>query len=475
MKKITLAILFLAVIQSSVQAAQKAIYDIVITNGRVINPETGMDAEGMNVGINGHTVAIVTRDPVSGKKAINATGLVVCPGFIDNMSYSPLEPGVWNKLADGVTVNIDMHGGTAFPETWYPDHEKMNWPLHFGASFFYTQARTSLGLGMYDGLTQKQFEKLLAMAEKALNHGCLGVSFPLEYNPGITSNEIIPLMHLAKKYEVPVYFHTRYSSDLPGMTGVDGLEEVLLYARITGAAVHIDHINSTGGTFMMKKALEVLKKAGQEGLDVTACLYPYDFWATYLNSARFDKGWQERFHITYKDLQLGGTSERLTETSFKKYRSMGKLANAFAIPEQDVIDALQSPIVMIGSDAILCPNHNNHPRASGCFSRTIGLYVREKKILTLPEAIRKMTLMPAQRLEKRAPAMRKKGRISPGSDADITVFDFNTIRDRATPEHPEYRSTGVRYVLVMGKVVLDPKGFHTRVREGLPIKSVVEK
>jgi hypothetical protein len=450
-------------------------YDTVILHGRVINPESGLDATGMNVGIRGNSVVIVTSNAIRGKQTIDATGLVVSPGFIDNLSYSPTHPGMWNKLADGVTANIDMHGGTAFPEKWYPENEKKKWPLHFGGSFFYTQARTSLGIGMYQGVTPEQFNKLMVIAENALNHGCLGVSFGLEYNPGITSNEIIPLMFLAKKYEVPVYFHTRYSSDLKGKTGVDGLEEVLRYARLTKAAVHIDHINSTGGTFMMKNALELLRKGIAEGLDITSCTYPYDYWATYLDSARFDEGWQERFHITYHDLQLGGSSERLTKESFAKYRRMGKLADAYAIPEQDVIDALRSPIVMIGSDAILDPNYNNHPRASGCFARTIGVYVRDKKVITLPEAIRKMSLMPAQRLEKRSPAMRKKGRLSPGSDADIVIFDVNTIRDMSTPEHPEYRSQGIFYVLVMGKIVLDPKGFHTEVREGIPIKSVVEK
>lgn len=447
------------------------IYDIVILNGRVIDPETRFDSSGMNVGINGHSVAVITSNRIDGKKTIDARGMIVAPGFIDNLSYSPTQPGVWNKLADGVTVNIDMHGGTAFPEKWYAKNEKLNWPLHYGASFFYTEARTSLGLGRYQSANAEQINKLAVIAEHALRNGCLGVSFSLEYNPGIHSNEILPMMALAKKYDVPVYFHARYSSDIPGEIGVDGMIEIVNYARMTGAAVHIDHINSTGGTFMMKKALKVLEDGIKEGLDITACTYPYDYWATYLSSARFDEGWQSRFHITYKDLQLGGSSERLTEESFLKYRKAGKLANAYAIPPQDVIDALKSPIVMIGSDAILEPGYNNHPRASGTFCRTIGLYVREMKVLTLMDALAKMTIMPAKRLEKQSPAMRNKGRLRPGSDADIVIFDFNTIRDRSTPEHPEYRSQGIKYVLVMGSVVLDPKGFNLNTRKGIPVKS----
>lgn len=471
MKRSFYSLLILLFSFSFLFSQKNAVYDVVIRNGRVMDPETRLDKTGMNVGINGHTVAVITSEKISGKKVIDAGGMVVAPGFIDNLSYTPTEPGAWNKLADGVTVNIDMHGGTAFPEKWYVNNKNRDWPLHYGASFFYTEARTSLGLGRYQSASGKQIKKLMVIAENALKNGCLGISFSLEYNPGIYSNEILPLMFIAKKYNVPVYFHTRYSSDLPGETGVDGLDEVIRYAYITGAAVHIDHINSTGGTFMMKKALKTLEDGIKKGLDLSACTYPYDYWATYLSSARFDEGWQKRFHITYKDLQLGGSPERLTEESFIKYRKAGKLANAYAIPSQDVIDALQSSIVMIGSDAILCPDYNNHPRASGTFCRTLGLYVREMKVLDLMDALAKMTIMPAKRLEKQAPVMKNKGRLQTGSDADIVIFDPDTINDRSTPEHPEYRSTGIKYVLVMGKVVLSPSGFHYQIRIGMPIKS----
>lgn len=466
-------LLFLALF-SPIFSLDNIEYDVVIRNGRVMDPETRLDARGMNVGINGHTIVIITSNQISGKKVIDAHGLTVAPGFIDNLSYTPTEPGTWNKLADGVTVNIDMHGGTAFPEKWFEQNRKYHWPLHYGASFFYTEARNHLGLSRYKAATAAQYKKLFAIAERAVKNGCLGISFSLEYNPGIGSNEIIPLMVLAHKNGLPVYFHARYSSDIPGETGIDGLNEIIRYARITGASVHIDHINSTGGTFMMKKALKTLEDAIREGVDISACTYPYDYWATYLSSARFDEGWQRRFHITYSDLQLGGSSERLTEETFKKYRKMGKLANAYAMPPQDIIDSLRSPIVMIGSDAILCPDYNNHPRASGTFCRTLGYYVRELKALSLMDALAKMTIMPAKRLEKQSPAMRRKGRLQTGCDADIVIFDPDTVRDRSTPEHPEYRSTGIHYVLVMGKVVLDPSGFHTDIREGMPIKSEIK-
>ncbi|CAM3205829.1 amidohydrolase family protein [Paenibacillus lupini] len=453
------------------QVVLEKVYDTVITGGRVINPETKLDKKGWNVGISNGQIAIVTPKPLKGKRVIDAFGLVVAPGFIDNLSYDPNPLGVWNKIADGVTTNIAMHGGTSTPEEWYGYYEKKQLPVHFGASFFYTQARYRYELDRYDSAHPDQITQLVEQAEKALNNGALGISFSLEYVPGITAAEILPLMKLAYDYNVPVYFHARYSDmEEPG-TNLDALKELIGYAKKTGAAVHIDHINSTGGTFSMKQSLALLDAARKQGLDITSCVYPYDYWGTFLNSTRFDEGWQSRFRITFKDLQIAGTDHRLTEETFGRYRAEGKLAVAYAIPEQDVIDALKAPYVMIGSDAILEPGNNNHPRASGTYARTIGLYAREKRVVTLMEALKKMSLMPAQRLEKQAPALRKKGRIAKGMDADIVIFDYKTITDRSTVEHPEQLSGGIRYVLVGGQVAMDKGKLNKSVHIGQPIRS----
>lgn len=278
-------------------------------------------------------------------------------------------------------------------------------------------------------------------------------------------------MELAYDYNVPVYFHARYSDmEEPG-TNMDALNELIGYARRTGAAVHVDHINSTGGTFSMRKSLSLLETVRRQGLDITACVYPYDYWGTFLNSARFDEGWQSRFRITFHDLQIAGTNHRLTEETFGRYRAEGKLAVAYAIPEQDVVNALKAPYVMIGSDAILEPGNNNHPRASGTYARTIGRYVREKHTLSLMDALSKMSLMPAQRLEKQVPALRKKGRLARGMDADIVIFDYKTIKDRSTVEHPERLSDGIRYVLVGGKLALDKGQLNKEARAGQSVRS----
>jgi len=230
----------------------------------------------------------------------------------------------------------------------------------------------------------------------------------------------------------------------------------------------VDHITSAA-TFDMAAALDSLERARAAGLTVTACLYPYDFWATNLSQARYDPGWQQRFGISYGDLQIAGTTERLTPETFERYRKLGKLAVAYAIPDTAVVQALRAPYVMIGSDAILNPGNNNHPRASGAFSRLLAVYVREKHTLTLMDAIRRMTLLPAQTLEGRAPAMKKKGRLSPGADADIVIFDPERIRDRSTVERPQLVSEGISWVIVGGKIALDPRGPRRGVLAGRPI------
>jgi dihydroorotase len=233
----------------------------------------------------------------------------------------------------------------------------------------------------------------------------------------------------------------------------------------------VEHIISTGGTFTMEQSLATLEAARRSGVAVTACTYPYDFWATYLLSARFNDGWQERFHITYEDLVVVGTGERLTASTFASYQSRGEnlLTAAYAIPESDVRAALQADWVMLGSDAILEPGNHNHPRSTGCFARAIGRYTRELDVIDLMSALAKATILPAQLLEPGAPAMRKKGRVQLGSDADLTIFDPKTLVDRSTVENPGVESEGVRYVLVGGQVVRDLSGNHQEVRPGSPI------
>ena len=450
-------------------------FDVVITGGRVMDPASGFD-QVANVGIDKGTVTAITTDPLRGSKRIDATGRVVAPGFIDIESYDPNPYGIWYKIADGVTTNLGMHGSNGDAQEWYQRWRATGSPTHFGGAFDDNWERSKpdgLNLGVGDKASPAQIDQLAAAAEEAIKGGFIGVEFSPEYAPGISYQEIVGVSRVAAEYGVPVFFHGRYSDPEEPGTNFDTLNEIIRTGRETGAAVHVLHITSTGGTFTMPESLAMLQQARDEGIQVTADLYPYNFWATYLGSERFAPGWQKRFRIGYSDLVIPGTGERLTETTFEQHKAENDLAAAYAIPEEDVRLGLQSPLVMIGSDAILEPGDNNHPRAAGTFSRVLGKYVREEGVLSLMEGLTKMTIQPAELLEEEAPALRKKGRLQVGADADIVVFDPETIEDRATVNDPSRYSRGIDWVLVMGQVVKDPKRLHRNVLPGRPIKSQV--
>jgi len=192
----------------------------------------------------------------------------------------------------------------------------------------------------------------------------------------------------------------------------------------------------------------------KRGLDVTTECYPYTAASTELESAVFDEGWQARMGITYHDLEWSATGERLTAETFAQYRKQGGNVVIFEIPDEAARAAVANPMVMIASDGVPNSGSNIHPRGQGTFSRVLGYYVREEKALDLMTALRKMTLMPAQRLERRAPAFHDKGRIRIGADADVTVFDADRVIDKATYEQPLQYSEGIQFVLVNGTTVL---------------------
>jgi N-acyl-D-aspartate/D-glutamate deacylase len=450
------------------------VYDVVINGGRVIDPETGYDRLA-HVGIDGGTITSISGAALQGRATIDATDRVVSPGFIDMISYAPNDYGIWFKVADGVTTNLGMHGMLVTAEAFFAQYNAQGSPCHFGGAYDnqFMRGQGGLNIGSGKAATAKQIDTLAADIETQLHQGWIGASFSPEYTPGITSEEIQRQAAVAAQLGVPCFFHGRYSTDVPPDDNAKTLAEILDVARTSGAAVHVMHLTSTGGTFQMDQSLAVLQRArDEEHIDVTWCMYPYTFWATYLGSARFADGWQQRFHITYSDLMIPGTGERLNATSFAKHREMNTLAAAFAIPENDVLAGLRSPVTMIGSDAILEPGDNNHPRGAGCFTRALGHYVRDQQTLPLVDALRKMTILPAKRLEARAPALRKKGRLQRGADADITIFDPATVADRATVEDPSQEAAGIDYVLVLGKTVKSPNGLHKNVKPGQPITSV---
>jgi dihydroorotase len=250
------------------------------------------------------------------------------------------------------------------------------------------------------------------------------------------------------------------------------LEEVISASAITGAPLHVVHITSLGFSYT-PQMLQMIKEARSRDIDITVECYPYTATQTTIESAVYDKGWQESLGINYGDLQWAATGERLTEESFAKYRKTGGMVIAHSIPEDVVKSAIADSIVIIASDGML-EGGKGHPRGTGTFARVLGKYVRREKLLTLSEGLRKITLMSAQRLEKIAPVMKNKGRIREGADADITIFDPEEIIDQATYDEPAKYSKGISYVLVNGTIVVNKGQLQDGVFPGKAVRGIIK-
>ncbi len=449
------------------------VFDVVITGGRVMDPDTGFDGLA-EVGIDGDTVTAISIEPLNGAVSINATGRVVAPGFIDLLSYEPNSFGIWLKLADGVTTNLAMHGVNNYAEAFFRRYENQT-PIHYGGAFHHHFMRGfDVKAGIESELTGAQLQKLDELTRENLAQGFAGISFSPEYSPGTTTAEMEQLAALAAEYGHVCFFHARHSDPNPPGTSLEAIDEVLAIGRRVGVPVHIEHLSSTGGTFVMAEALDRINQSRSDGVDATACLYPYNFWGTFLGSNRFAPGWQERYQLAENDLQVAGTDQRLSVGSFAQAVRDNKLVAVHgSIPEDEVRLALQEPWSIVASDAIPTVELNNHPRGAGTFARTIGHYVRELGVLDLMSGLAKITIGPARRVETMIPAMATKGRLRRGADADIVVFDPLTIGDRSTIADPGAPSVGFDWVLVGGEAALRDGEVDRTVLAGKPLRSAV--
>ncbi|HXO60460.1 MAG TPA: amidohydrolase family protein [Candidatus Acidoferrales bacterium] len=436
-------------------------YDMVIANGRVMDPETGLDAV-RNVGITAGKIRAVSVEPLKGKTVLDATGLVVAPGFIDLHEHGQELRNYQFQAHDGVTTSLELEVGTDDVDAWYAQREGKTL-INFGVSVGHIPVRMKVmhdpgnflptGDAAHREATPQELEEIKTRIRRGLERGALAVGMGINYTAGASHDEIVDVFRVAAAENASVHVHLRHAGLKEPTTGLVGIEEVIAAAAATGAPLHVVHITSMG-LRNTPQLIAMVKGAQSRGLDVTTECYPYTAGSTNLESAIFDPGWQERQGITYKDIQWSKTGERLTAETFEKYRKEGGLVVIFSIPEAAVRTAIADPIVMIASDGVPLTGSKVHPRGQGTFSRVLGHYVREEKTVDLMTALRKMTLMPAQRLQNRAPMFQNKGRISEGADADITVFDPQRIIDKATFDDPLQYSAGIQFVLVNGVPVV---------------------
>ena len=450
-----------AITSGSIASNGAETYDLTIANGRVMDPESGLDAI-RNIGIRGGKIAAISSSPLEGKQRIDAKGLVVAPGFIDLHEHGQEPRNYQFQAHDGVTTSLELEAGTADVDQWYARREGKSL-INFGVSAGHIPVRMRVmkdagaflpvGDAAHRQATPAELQQIDDDIEKGLRHGALAVGMGINYTAAATHDEIVDVFGLAAKYGASVHVHLRHAGLQEPTTGLVGIEEVIAAAAATGAPLHVVHITSMG-LKNTPRLIAMVKGARERGLDVTTECYPYTAGSTQLESAIFDPGWQDRQGITFKDIQWTKTGERLTAESFEKYRREGGTVVIFSIPEEATRTAVADPTVMIASDGMPLSGAKIHPRGQATFSRVLGHYVREEKALELMTALRKMTLMPAQRLEKRAPMFKDKGRIRVGADADITVFDADRIIDKATYEEPLRYSEGIQFVLVNGVTVV---------------------
>jgi N-acyl-D-aspartate/D-glutamate deacylase len=436
-------------------------YDLVIANGRVIDPESGLDAI-RSVGIRGGKISAISSSHLEGKQAIEAKGLVVVPGFIDLHEHGQEPRNYEFQAHDGVTTSLELEAGTADVDQWYARREGKSL-INFGVSIGHIPVRMKVmndpgtflpvGDAARRQATAAELQQIGDEIESGLRRGALAVGMGINYTSAATHDEIVDVFQLAAKHGASVHVHLRHAGLQEPTTGLVGIEEVIAAAAATGAPLHVVHITSMG-LKNTPRLIAMVKGARDRGLDVTTECYPYTAGSTQLESAIFDPGWQDRQGITFKDIQWTKTGERLTAETFEKYRREGGTVVIFSIPEEATRAAVADPLVMIASDGMPLTGAKIHPRGQATFSRVLGHYVREEKTLDLMAALKKMTLMPAQRLEKHAPMFKDKGRIRVGGDADITVFDASRVIDKATYEEPLRYSEGIQFVFVNGVAVV---------------------
>jgi N-acyl-D-aspartate/D-glutamate deacylase len=459
MKRLVLCLAF--VLSPSLALSQG--YDLVIQGGRVIDPETGLDAV-RNVGISQGRIKKISAEALEGQRVIPAKGLVVAPGFIDLHQHAEDLESQRLKALDGVTTALEMEIGKPDAAAFLQSMEGHSL-LNYGTTASHGAAR-SLAFGTplpTDGLLPKsgaatnqpaspaQLETIKARLRHELEAGALGVGMGIQYTPGVTRWEVIEMFRLAAERRLPVYTHIRSNGKLEPGSSIESVSEVIGAAAITGASLHIVHINSSCGAQALD-CLGLIEGARARGLNVTVEAYPYEAAMTAINSARFNPGWQEKSGATYHDLMLPETGERLTKERFEELHnsSESRTVILFSNTMEAVDPIFRNPLVIVASDGEV-----GHPRNAGTFCRILARYVRNQGTLTLMDAIRKMSLMPAQVLERSTPSARLKGRLQEGADADVVIFNPQTVTDRATYQHPMEPSVGVEYLLVGGVTLVE--------------------
>ena len=435
----------------------------LIRNGRVIDPAGRIDAK-LNVLIENGKISFLSREKPDADQITDASGLIVCPGFIDLHAHEdPVRNGV--RYADeqkanlacllrmGVTTCLAGNCGDNFcdPSEFLDliDREGcfVNVALLAGYTWFREKQSAA---GRYQSVSSNEQRSIAAEIAKALEAGCAGISFGLEYVPGMSEEELREAAHLCSPSGKMIAAHIRACAE----KAPEAAQEVLKAARAEGVPLQISHIGSMAGYGQMSEFLNLVDSWRANGVDVSCDCYPYTAFSTTIGSAPYDN--LEEIHCSYEDIELcEGKYKglRCTKQIFDEERKEhpGYLTVGHVMKEEEVCMAFRHPNVAVGSDCFLSDG-NGHPRAAGSFPRFLSVYAKRCG-LSLQEALFRITALPAQRL-----GLPDKGTLRPGADADIVLFDPDLLKDRATFQQPTLPPDGIRAVFVAGHpAVMDGK------------------
>ncbi|MBN8929327.1 MAG: amidohydrolase family protein [Rhodospirillales bacterium] len=490
---------------------------LVISGGRVVDPASGMDAVG-DVAIMDGKIAAVGTGLGGADCVIDATGLVVAPGFIDLHAHGQSIPADRMQAFDGVTTSLDLEAGVMPVASWYRRQARQGRVLNYGASTNWAFARIgamtgsneessleAFGRAMRDTrwvenvATESEVGGILDRLAAGLNEGGIGIGILNAYAPGAGVQELTAVCQLAAAHNVPTFTHVAYMSAIDPESAAEAYIRLIGYAGATGCHMHICHFNSSSKTDVAR-CVKLVEKAQEQGLPVTLEAYPYGTGSTVLAAAFFSEPNFEARHGTgYDSVQRVADGRRFRDraellaaqaeepSTLVLWHVLDTENNAH---HRDLLDlSVLYPGGAIASDAMpwtladgstytgdawpLPEDATSHPRSAGCFTRFIRGWVRERQAVSLLEGVRKCALIPAEILSASTPAMRAKGRLSPDADADVVVFDLDTLTDRAEFTAMNRPSEGVRHLLVNGQPVIADGQLDLAARPGQPVRRPV--
>ncbi|CAB1245351.1 N-acyl-D-glutamate deacylase [Clostridiaceae bacterium BL-3] len=445
------------------------IYDVVIKNAQVADPEQEVMFKA-NIALLNGKIAAITSEDIRGKVEIDAKGCTVSPGFIDihahidgNINCGEL------SLVQGITTTVggNCGGGPLNLDKFFYRQNKNGFLINqlqfIGHSF---SLRCSVGItNPYTGATENEIRKMKTILEKEFYNGAVGLSFGLEYAPGSSFEEVIALSKVASKHKKLISIHTR----LRAPNDLDSLREAVRISDITGALVQVSHLVYQYGTGVMTEALDIIDRARDRGVNIWADSGMYTSFATGICTSVFDENHIKKFGWKLSDLFIASGSLKghcLTRDLYKKLRN--KKENAVIICstgiENEIYEALLKDYIVPSSDSGASPTGNmgeGHPQNAGTFPRFFRKMVREKNYISPIEAIKKCTLIPARIL-----GLKNKGRMAVGYDGDLVVFDLNTICDKSRflgKGKPDTYPEGIHYVIVNGQIVFE----NGRIKKGV--------